>query len=154
MIESPDHLAQLRDLVDSGGSILGAFDRSIVPRSRALELIDLLIESLPDEMDQAGKIVAEREDILDKARKQAGEIIDDAVRRAEKLVDTDAITIEARKRSKDLMAETDEYIGVRLRDLEDELGRLAREVRAGIKVVGSPKMAGNRDEAGFNLDNM
>jgi hypothetical protein len=154
MIESPDILFQLKEMVNRGSGFFGTFDKTLLPRSKSLELIDMLIESLPVEIEQARKIVAEREDVLDKARKQAGEIIDEAVRRAEKMVDADAITLEARKRSKELMIETDEYISLRLQDLEEELARIQKEVRAGIRAVGHPRIAGESEEATFNLDNM
>jgi len=154
MIESPDVLARLRDLLERGGAILGTFDRSIVSRSRALELIDILIESLPDEIDQAREIMKDAEEILEKARRQAGEIVDDAVRKAERLVDADVISVDAGKRAEELMGDADDYVARRLQDLEEELARLLSEVRAGIKAVGGPRKARGTDADDFNLDKL
>jgi uncharacterized protein YggE len=139
MIESPDVLTRLHAMIENGAGVLGVFDRTLVSRSRALELIDLLIESMPEEIDDARRIVRDEEAVYDKARRQAGEIIDEAVRKAERLVDADAVTVEAVKRSKELMADTEDYIASRLEELEKELERLKGEVRAGIKAVGGPR---------------
>jgi hypothetical protein len=154
MLDAPDNLARLRDLVERGSGFMGIFGRSAVPKMRALELIDALIESLPEEMDQAREMVLEREELLEKARRQAGAIIDEAVRKAERLVDADAITVEARKKSQEMEVETDKYISTRLQDLELELLRLLKEVRAGIRAVGSPVNPGHADDKDFSLDNL
>jgi len=154
MIETPDILEQLRDMVERGGSLLGAFDRSIVRSSHALELLDALIAALPSEMEQAREIVGDREEIIDKAKHQAGEIVDAAVRKAERLVDADAISVDARRQAKELMTQTDEYVAAKLQRLEEELKKLIGEVRAGIKVVGSGKPGQGNPDGGFNLDKM
>lgn len=151
MIESPDVLFRLRDMVDKGSMLVGVFDRSLIKRSIALELIDLLIESLPDEIEEARAIVANEKEILEKAQEQAGEIIDEAVRRAEKLVDGDAITAQARIRSGELKIETDRYITERLTSLEKELLRLLKEVQGGLKELGGQKVPEDSD---FNLDKL
>jgi hypothetical protein len=154
MIESPDILAKLKDLVDKGSRMAGAIDRSLVSRTRALELIDMLMESLPDEIEQARKIVRDRESILETARRQAGEIIDEAVRKAEKLVDADEITEQARERSREMEEDSNKYIMGRLLDLEEELKRLLTEVRGGIRVLGESNSPHDRNEGGFSLDKM
>ncbi|HEX9746316.1 MAG TPA: hypothetical protein VGB30_12895 [bacterium] len=139
MIESPDILERLRSLVIKGGQFTGMFDRSVISQSRALELIDMLIESLPVEIEQARDITADREKIFEAARTEAGEIIDNAVRKAEKLVDADAITEGARNRAEEILDQADDYVSDRLSGLEEELMELLKEVRAGIKRLGVEK---------------
>lgn len=135
MIEAPDILRRLRALVERGSPVVSLFDRSLVSRSRALELIDMLFESFPEELELARDVLERREQVLEDARQQAGEIVDDAVRRAERLVDADSITLEAQKRADEIRSEADEYVAQRLEALEGEIVRILEEVRAGIKAV-------------------
>ncbi|HDS30830.1 MAG TPA: hypothetical protein ENN67_07280 [Firmicutes bacterium] len=136
MIESPDLIARLQDLVENGGKFLGVFDRSVIPKSRAVELLEMLFESLPVEIEQAKEIVENREEILDDAKRQAGDIVDDAVRQAEKLVDADEITVMARRRAMEIGAEADDYVRRKLEDFEKKLEGLLEEVRTGIRSLG------------------
>ena len=113
------------------------FDRAMVSRSRALELIDMLIEALPEEIGQAKELLERREELLEEAHQQAGDIVDEAVRKAERLVDADAITAGAREQADRLKAQADGYTAERLEQLERELVRLREEVRAGIRALGT-----------------
>ncbi len=135
MIESPDILERLRDLVDEGGKLLGFIDRSVVSRSRAVELLEMLTESLPVEMEQARDLIERREEVLEDARRQAGDIVDEAVRQAERLVDADQITGLARQRASEVGSEADVYVKSKLVSLEMELESLLDEVRKGINSV-------------------
>jgi vacuolar-type H+-ATPase subunit H len=154
MIESPDIVKRLQALVESGSAFFSLFDRSLVPRTRVLELLEMLQESLPAEFEQAREIVGQRDQVLEEARRLAGEIVDEAVRRAERLVDADLITTEARKRAREIMSESDEYVTGRLVQLEGELDRLLAEVRAGIEATGgrAQTKSGARDRPGRTLD--
>ncbi len=136
MIESPDIIERLKILIEAGGGFMALFDKALVSRSRALELIEVLEESLPEEMDMAKDVLERQEEILEQARQQAGEIVDEAVRKAEKLVDADVITAEAREVAESIRADSDTYVGDRLVQLEVELSRILSEVRAGIRSMG------------------
>jgi len=151
MIESPDIIERLRALVESGGAFMALFDRSMVQRSRALELIEVLLESLPEELEQARSILERQDQILEEARQQAGEIVDDAVKRAERLVDADSITRRARERSDEIMDDSDRYVAERLESLEHELNTLLSEVRAGIESMQSRTQSGRGSDPGQNL---
>ena len=136
MIESPDLIQKLKKLVDEGSSFWELFDRALISRSKVIELIEMLSESLPVEMEQAREIVGFRDKILEEARQKAGEIVDGAVRKAEKLVGADKITVEARIAAVEIKLDTDKYVRERLVQLEGELTQLLSEVRAGIRSVG------------------
>lgn len=154
MIESPDIIERLRKLIEDGSNFWGYFDRSLVQRNRALEMIEMLAESLPEEVTQARDLVIRDEELLEEARRKAGEIVDDAVMRAEGLVDADNITIEAGKMSEIIREDTDQYVHERLSRLEEELARLLAEVRGGIRAVDSGrKQPSDRDGSDFTLDN-
>ena len=136
MIESPDILDRLRSLIDKGGTFLAMFDRAFIPRARALELIEMLRESLPEEMSQARELIETQEKIIEEAERKAGGIVDEAVIRAEKLVDADIITREAKQRADEIRDETDRYVREKLSALEIELEDLLKEVRGGIRATG------------------
>ena len=136
MIESPDIIERLKTLLENGGAFMALFDRSLIQRSRALELIEVLRESLPEELATARSLIAKQEEAIEDAKRQAGEIIDEAVRRAEKLVDADVITTEARARADEIMQDSDAYVSERLIGLEKEISHLLDEVRAGIRAMG------------------
>jgi vacuolar-type H+-ATPase subunit H len=154
MIESPDIIERLRKLIEDGSNFWGYFDRSLVQRNRALEMIEMLTESLPVEVNQARDLVGRNEELIEEARRKAGEIVDEAVMRAEGLVDADNITIEAGRLSEKIREDTDQYINERLSRLEEELTRLLAEVRGGIRAVDSGrKQAPDRDDSDFTLDN-
>ncbi len=140
MIESPDIIQRLKKLIENGGSFPAMFDKSLVPRSRALELVEVLMESLPVEIEQANTIVGTKEDILEDARRQAGNIVDDAVRKAEQLVDADEITRQALDQAEEIRVDTDKYVLEKLKWLEGELSELVGEVRGGMKAVGSGEL--------------
>jgi vacuolar-type H+-ATPase subunit H len=139
MIESPDIVERLKKLIEDGSGFFSLFDRTLVPRTRAMELIEVLLESLPAEIEQAREIVGKRDEVIEDAKRQAGEIVDEAVGKAEKLVDADVISVEARKRSKEILEDSDRYVAERLLALEEELERLLDEVRAGIRATGGGK---------------
>lgn len=146
MIESPDIVERLKKLIESGSGFFSLFDRALVPRTRAMELIEVLLESLPPEVEQAREIVAGRDEVIEAAKVQAGDIVDVAVERAEKLVDADAITVEAKKRAKEIMEDSDKYVAERLLAFEEELERLLDEVRAGIRATGGGKRKKGAEE--------
>ena len=135
MIESPDIIERLKEEIEGGGSFLALFDRAMIKRSRALELVEALIESLPEELDQANSIIERQDRIIEEAERKAGTIIDDAVVRAEKLVDSDTITRDAKARAVEIRADADSYVLARLETLEEELVGMLHEVRSGVRAL-------------------
>jgi len=136
MIETPDILRRLKALIESGGSFTALFDRALISRSRALELVEVLMESLPEELEQANSIIERQDQIIEEAERKAGGIVDDAVIRAEKLVDTDIITREAKARASEIQDDADNYVLGKLEGLEDEIAELLKEVRSGVRALG------------------
>ena len=155
MIESPDIIERLKAVIESGGSFTALFDRALIPRSRALELIEVLEESLPEEVAQARALIERQDLIIEEAERKAGGIVDDAVIRAEKLVDTDAVTRDAMERAAEVRADADRYVLGKLENLENELVELLTEVRSGIRSLGGShhNVIRNSPEAEKGLDN-
>ncbi|MFH1675654.1 MAG: hypothetical protein ABIC40_01430 [bacterium] len=151
MLDSPQILQRLRALIESGSKFFGIFDRSCVSRMRALELLDLLYESIPEEIEQANRILSEREKIIEDAKTQAGEIVDDAAKEAERLTDADEITRKAIYRAGKIGDESDEYVLGRLEQLEKELLRITEEVRAGEAEISKKAGRPNRPD-NFSID--
>lgn len=78
-------------------------NRRVIEEDDILRLIDALHESLPLEIMEAGRIVAERQRILDEAQKSAQEIVDQAQGYIAKLTDENAITRQAQEQAQEIV---------------------------------------------------
>ena len=86
-----DIIEKLEDILEEGKvSVMGG--KIKVDGDAIRECLEELTSSVPTEIIQARKIVAERRDIITKAQEAAGKMIQDAQAQAKKLVEMDAIT--------------------------------------------------------------
>lgn len=76
--------------------------------ARALELIDRLRQQIPVELEQARRIVRERQEIIISAQDEARKIVDEANSRVEYLVSESGILAEARQRSETELRQADD----------------------------------------------
>jgi F0F1-type ATP synthase membrane subunit b/b' len=70
---------------------------AIVNRDEALELLDEAVIRLPEELRQARWLLKEREEFLDRARREAEEIVEAARSRAEHMVQRTEVVREAQR---------------------------------------------------------
>lgn len=85
------------------------FSRNIlVDETRFLDLVDLLRETVPDEIRQAQRVVRERERIIGDAQRDAAQILHTARERGEYWASSEGVLNEARQRSEDLLRRSDE----------------------------------------------
>ncbi len=103
-----------------------------------------LREAVPDEVQQARKVLLEREAILDAAREEAQRILATAQAKAEQLAAEHRLVQEARQQAETitrrakhdaeaLRADADEYAFNSLSQLQAELNRLLRVVENGLQ---------------------
>jgi vacuolar-type H+-ATPase subunit H len=78
-------------------------NRRVIEEDDLLRLIDALHESLPLELMEAGRIVTERQRILDEAQKSAQEIVEQAKGYIIKLTDENVITKQAQEQAQEIM---------------------------------------------------
>lgn len=119
---------------------------TLVDEQRALELIDQMRISIPEEIEKARRVIRERDRIIAQANEEAARIRDLAREKSETLIQRDAITQAAQARSASIIEqgrqeangirlEADQYVMDVLNDLEDALMRTVTVVRNGITHV-------------------
>ncbi len=136
---------RLEELLNSGKHVpLSAL--TLVDEQRALELIDQMRISIPEEIEKAKRVIRERDRVIAQANEEAARIRDLAREKSETLIQRDAITQAAQARASSIIEqsrqeanvirqEADRYVMDVLSDLEDALGRTLNVVRNGISHV-------------------
>lgn len=133
---------RLEDLIDEGRHIFGT-KLTMIDEERALEIIDQMRISIPEEMEKAARIIAQRDRILAEAHEEAARIVQDKRRQAEALLEDDARVHQARVRAEAIMeqarneatrvtTEADRYVIESLTSLERNLVEKLGQVRNGI----------------------
>ncbi len=161
---------RLEDLVDEGQHI--PFSRyTMVDEERALEIIDQMRISVPEEIEKSARVLGNRDRILAQAEEDAARIVQQARRDTELMLDEGATVqaaqnraaniIEAARQEAELIAdEADRYVLQELARMEREVARMLTVVRNGIQEVSSqrPKLQVRpdldlEDEASQSLEN-
>ena len=103
-------------------------------------MLDEIIAQLPGELKQARTIVESRNELVSQARREADAVIREAQEKASQLVTKEAIYTEAKKRSEELVSQTqnrinqlrkaaNEYMDESLRQTEEVISSALNEVR-------------------------
>jgi cell division septum initiation protein DivIVA len=141
-------LDRLEDLIDEGRHM--PFSKmTMIDEERALEIIDQMRISIPEEIAKAARVLQERERILAQANEEAGRILQLARERGEQLIDREAtvqaaanranaILEEARRKADDFEQDASEYALETLTRLENHLNSLVRQVHNGIDAMNQP----------------
>jgi myosin heavy subunit len=135
-----DIIGALYDLVQDARSMPLAADKCILERDKVLDMLDEIIAQLPAELKQSRTIVESRNELIGQARREAETILREAQEKAKEMVTKEAIYIEAKKRSEELVAQTqnkiaqlrkagNEYMDESLRQTEDAIAQALAEVR-------------------------
>jgi cell division septum initiation protein DivIVA len=136
---------RLEDLIDEGRHI--PFSKStMVDEERALELIDQMRISIPEEIEKAARVLAQRDRILAQANEEAARVVQIARERGDQLIDREAtvqaaqsraanIIEAARQEAEGITGDADGYVVDSLGKLEQDLIKLLTIVRNGISEV-------------------
>jgi hypothetical protein len=134
---------RLEDLIDEGRHFW--FTRfTAVDEERALELIDQMRISIPEEVDKAQRIMNQRDRVLAQANEEAARVVDLAREKSAKMIERDAITQaarnqaaniieEAKQEAEQIRAEADAYALDVLRELDYHLQNNIQVVQNGIR---------------------
>lgn len=131
--------------------------RAVVDLDRVFALMDKLRKEIPEGVQQAHRVIRDRDRILTQAREEAETIIKEAQGYAEKLTRESVVTQraeeeagrildEARRQSRDVRLGAREYAGEVLEKLEANLQKALAVVRQGIEELG-PVRAFAEEEA-------
>lgn len=134
---------RLEELIDEGFHFW-LTRRTLIDEERALELIDQMRISIPEEVDKAQRVMNQRDRILAQANEEAARVVDLAREKSAAMVERDAITQaaknqaaniveEARQQAEAIRAEADAYALEVLRELERQLESNLKVARNGIE---------------------
>ena len=135
-----DIIGALYDMVQDARSMPLSADKCILERDKVLDILDEIIAQLPGELKQARTIVESRNELVSQARREADGVIREAQEKAAQLVTKEAIYEEAKKRSEELVSQTqnrinqlrkaaNEYMDESLRQTEEVIASTLNEVR-------------------------
>ncbi len=135
-----DIIGALYDVVQDARSMPLAADKCILERDKILDMLDEIIAQLPAELKQSRTIVESRNELISQARREAEGIIREAQEKAKQMVTREAIYAEAKKRSEELVGQTqtkitqlrkagNEYMDESLRQTEEAISKALAEVR-------------------------
>jgi cell division septum initiation protein DivIVA len=148
-VEVHEKLGELAALV-SGARGVPLSSSVVVDREQLLTLVSEVRRLLPAEVQQAGDVLAQRDEVLAAAHAEADEVLARARERAEELIDAQAVTkasreraesivLSARDEAKRLRVDADAWVDSKLSDFEEELDRLKQQAHRGrdrLKVRG------------------
>ena len=137
---SEDIIGALYDMVQDARSMPLAADKCILERDKVLDMLDEIIAQLPGEIKQSRTIVESRNELIIQARREADAILREAQEKAKQMITREAIYAEAKKRSEDLVGQTqnrinqlqkagNDYMDESLRQTEEAISNALAEVR-------------------------
>ncbi|GAB1421564.1 hypothetical protein MASR2M15_17370 [Anaerolineales bacterium] len=141
---------RLEDLIDEGRHFFGT-RYTMIDEERALELIDQMRISIPEEVEKSTRVLAQRDRLLAEANEESARIIQQARQQSDSLIDSSDtvhaaevraqhILEQARQEASKITAEADQYVMQTLSRLEQQLLRQLGEVRNGISVIHEDKV--------------
>jgi hypothetical protein len=136
---------RLEDVIDEGRH-WPMSKLTLIDEEKALGIIDQMRISVPEQIDTAMRVVAQRDRIIAQANEEAERIIAHARSKQDDMVDRDAVVVKAQHQAQRILdqahrdaeqvrAETDAYVVDVLKDLEGQLLRTLTVVRNGIAKV-------------------
>ena len=147
--DTADLLLQLRELLDGARSMpLSA--SVMVNREEFGEILQDAIDGLPEELRQARWLLKERDEVLERAEREAERIIDVARVRAERMVERTEVVREARRAAEDtidqagrlaakMRLEAEDYVDRKLAGFEVVLDRTMQQVAKGRERLSDPR---------------
>ncbi len=149
---------RLEDLIDEGRHM--PFSKfTMVDEERALEIIDQMRISIPEEIEKASRILQQRDRVLAQANEEAARILQQKRKQADEMLDQEVsvqaaqnraanVVEQARQEAAGIMADADKYVMNVLSRLEQQLTRNLNTVRNGITEVNHQPSTNVQDYPG------
>jgi len=136
---------RLEDLIDEGRHVFGT-KYTMLDEERALEIIDQMRISIPEEIEKAARVLQQRDRVLADANEEAARIVQQARQHSEGLIDQHQMVQQAKVRAEyvieqakieaeKITREADDYVLVQLTQLEQQVTRSLEEIRNGIELM-------------------
>ena len=156
-MEVHEKLGQLAAVV-TGARGIPMSSSCVVDREDVLRLITDVRRLLPVEVQQAGDVLAARDEVLTAARAEAEHVVADARARADELVEQQSVMRAARERAEHIVAaareeaarlrsDADDWCDGKLAGFEEEVQRLLQQASR-----GRERLRGRRAEADAGAD--
>lgn len=116
-------LEEMTDIMDTASAV-PLTGKVMVDKDEVLDLIQEIQESLPEDVKQAKWVREEKGRILDEAKQEYKKLVAEAKKEADRLVETNDITLRAKKRADEINQSADEYakeVKMRMYDYLDKL---------------------------------
>jgi hypothetical protein len=155
---------RLEDLIDEGRHI-PMTKLTMVDEERALEIIDQMRISVPEEVEKANRVINQRDRLMAQANEEAARVVDLAREKSESLIQRDAVAQAAQNRAANIIeqarqdaeairTEADNYVLEVLNELEGHLLKTLTVVRNGInKIQQDREVMRERAEAAIQQAN-
>jgi multidrug efflux pump subunit AcrA (membrane-fusion protein) len=136
---------RLEDLIDEGRHV--PFSKfTLIDEERALEVIDQMRISVPEQIEKAARLINQRDRLMAQANEEASRVVELARERSTELVQRDAIVQTAQNRANNIIqqarheaesirGEADTYVLDVLKELEAQLIRNLTIVRNGVAKI-------------------
>ena len=140
------HLVDLlEDLIDEGRHLFGT-KYTMLDEERALEIIDQMRISIPNEIERAARTIDQRDRVLAEANEEAARIVQQARQHSEDLIDEQEMVKQAKVRAEfvieqanieadKITQEADQYVLAQLSQLERQFAHSLDEIRNGIHLM-------------------
>ena len=140
-------LDPLEELIDEGRHLpMSKF--TVIDEERALEIIDQMRISIPEEVEKANRVLTQRDRILAQANEEASRSVLLARERSEEMLERDStvqmaqskaanIIEAARQEAEAISDEADQYVLDTLASLEAQVNKLLNVIRNGIDQVAT-----------------
>src|SRR5262249_36243977 len=136
---------RLEDLIDEGRH-LPMTKMTMIDEEHALEIIDQMRISVPEEVEKANRVINQRDRLLAQANEEAARVVDLAREKSEGLIQRDAVAQAAQNRAANIIeqarqdaeairTEADNYVLEVLTELEGHLIKTLTVVRNGINKI-------------------
>ncbi|NJL94166.1 MAG: hypothetical protein HC915_10790 [Anaerolineae bacterium] len=140
---------RLEDLIDEGRHIPMS-KYTLIDEERILSIIDQMRISVPEQIEEAARVIAQRDRLIAQANEEAAHLIEQARQKSRDMTSQEAVAaaaeLQARQRldqvhleAERIRAEADGYVLEVLRELESHLLRTLTVVRNGIAKVAQDR---------------
>jgi len=104
-------LDELDEIVEVASTV-PMFKKVVVDPAEIQEIVKEIRLELPDEIQQAQWVKNERSRILEEAKAEYDSLLNEAMRKAESLVETDEITVKAKARAEEILRVAREHSSI------------------------------------------
>lgn len=118
-------IEMLFEMIDDAKNVPLSGDKCMIERDRALDLIDDIRNAFPMELEEARRIMANRTEYVNSAKREAESIRQAAEDKARQLLAEDTIVLQARQRANEMLFQAEE----RSRELTAQSEERSRELK-------------------------